>query len=901
MTKAQPDLDAALEFLFKRMVTTPIHLAAIHPDGGNPSGKLFLHQRPDGTRMSPKEFDEQIKSWIADRNGPEGLNVYLTLNTVRRSFKGNKPAESDITEVRTLQVDLDPRSVPDGWQGTPTAWVDAERARILVSLTTELPPGVPGPPTLVIDSGGGYWGLWLLRLSILIEKPEDIDRVKTCGQHLIELYRAHLGVKDLADGVANIDRLCRLPGSLNYPSKRKREQKGRTTRLASLVEDACSGQRYGLTQFAPPEGFKKPKVGKRMGVQQGPQGNRRIDSLEELPTTVTDFAKVVIAQGCDPDEPGRFGGTPSMFGLLCGSLWNGDRSAAVFYVACELVRSRVDDDTICSLFLDKGWGISAHVLDQSNPEACAHRQIERARDAVGDDIRRPVIYSNPGRLAEIVAEGSRALLEAKVPIYQRGAELVYPVRLDRSESEDGVRRDRGATVIHPISSAWLTVALARAAQWRKRGGADPAEDKPTDPQEKHAKAILSQVGNWMFPVLRGIVTAPTLRADGSLLQVPGYDPASRLIFEPGGVKFPPIPEHPTREDAVAALRKLDPLFAGFPFVDENARAVAYSAILSGLVGQVLPAIPLHAFDAPTAGTGKSLLAETVGAIVLGHKPSAMNQGKEPAEDEKRLSTALRAGDRIIWIDNVEKVITGDTLCSILTQEFVLLRILCRSEQVSLPCNVLVMATGNNLQIGGDVTRRSVVCRLDSKDERPDQRQFDFNPREVAAERRIELVVAGLTALRAYVVAGRPMRLSTVGSFERWSEWVRETLVWCGYGDPDATRTAVLADDPKKAELVEVLETWFTAWGHDEVTVKQARQSQELEAALIDAIGRPPLGSKSVGWWLKRHMDRLVGGLVLRRRGTSSGSARWCVESLDGRPSERGQQVERDARDAAVLG
>ena len=71
-------------------------------------------------------------------------------------------------------------------------------------------------------------------------------------------------------------------------------------------------------------------------------------------------------------------------------------------------------------------------------------------------------------------------------------------------------------------------------------------------------------------MLRGVTTAPTLRAEGSILQTPGYDVASGLIFDPCGVVFPDVPEEPTQEEALAAIAKFDPLFAEFPFVDEHA-------------------------------------------------------------------------------------------------------------------------------------------------------------------------------------------------------------------------------------------------------------------------------------------------------------------------------------------
>lgn len=76
--------------------------------------------------------------------------------------------------------------------------------------------------------------------------------------------------------------------------------------------------------------------------------------------------------------------------------------------------------------------------------------------------------------------------------------------------------------------------------------------------------------------------------------------------------------------------------------------------------------PLFAFDAPSAGTGKTKLAELIAIIVLGRKPPAMAQGKTPEEDEKRIATALRSAEAFILMDNCESALAGDLLCSILT-------------------------------------------------------------------------------------------------------------------------------------------------------------------------------------------------------------------------------------------
>src|SRR5205823_847083 len=80
-----------------------------------------------------------------------------------------------------------------------------------------------------------------------------------------------------------------------------------------------------------------------------------------------------------------------------------------------------------------------------------------------------------------------------------------------------------------------------------------------------ADRYLARDGGWRVPPLLGVVTAPTLCADGTVLDKPGYDPASGLFFEPLGVAFPSIPDRPTKDQALAALAQLKALVATFPF------------------------------------------------------------------------------------------------------------------------------------------------------------------------------------------------------------------------------------------------------------------------------------------------------------------------------------------------
>src|SRR5207244_2913010 len=120
---------------------------------------------------------------------------------------------------------------------------------------------------------------------------------------------------------------------------------------------------------------------------------------------------------------------------------------------------------------------------------------------------------------------------------------------------------------------------------------------------------LAARGSWRFPQLMGVIEAPTMKPDGGLLDKPGYDAGSGIVFLPSG-EFPPIPSSPTWEDASAAAARLLEPFADFPFLDSEARAAAVAAVLSLVARHAIDGcVPLFAVRSPAPGTGKGLLAD----------------------------------------------------------------------------------------------------------------------------------------------------------------------------------------------------------------------------------------------------------------------------------------------------
>jgi hypothetical protein len=132
---------------------------------------------------------------------------------------------------------------------------------------------------------------------------------------------------------------------------------------------------------------------------------------------------------------------------------------------------------------------------------------------------------------------------------------------------------------------------------------------------------------------------------------------------------------------------------------------------------------------------------------------------------------LREGSTVVVIDNVNYRLDSGDLCKALTETTHGDRILGQSQTLNLPVRCVWIATGNNIQLGGDMPRRCYWIRMDAKCSKPFQRIGFKHKRlkEYVLKHRGELLAALLTLARAWFVAGRPEpNITPLGSFEDWS-------------------------------------------------------------------------------------------------------------------------------------
>ncbi len=506
-----------------------------------------------------------------------------------------------------------------------------------------------------------------------------------------------------------------------------------------------------------------------------------------------------------------------------------------------------------------------------------------------------IVVIDPAKPSDTVAAAEKILIKNSKNhnVYQRSGKLV---RVSKPGTDKSLfKRSEDVCVIREIDQAFLTLFLNQVAQYMQYS-AQKKEYRPVACKEHIARFLLSKQ-EWDLPYLHGIINAPTLRNDGSILDEPGYDLKSGLLFFSDHYEYEKIPENPTKEDAQKAAEALLVILQEFPFENEISRSVALAAILTALIRRSIATAPLFGFTAPKMGSGKTLLADIVSLIATGRPNSILSQSENETEEKKRLLGILMEGDPIVCYDNIERPFGGPTLCAILTQGEYKDRKLGGNETRTVPTHTTFLVTGNNLAFIGDTSTRTLLCKLDPQVERPEERTFEIeNLRTFIIEHRSKLVKAAITILRAYEIAGRPaLNIRQFGRFEEWSNRVRSAIVWLGFDDPCESRKEIEDADPVRIILSSLFHFWYALLENRAVKVKEIismvkSDSHEHDPDVVEQLrdtlmefaanNKGEIDARKFSGRLRTYKNRIEKGYRLEQMGTSQGTTLWSVKKVD---------------------
>lgn len=708
-------------------------------------------------------------------------------------------------------------------------------------------PALPLAPSIIVQSHHGPHLYW--RVTEGVSSDECRATVKAIANHLKCDPKVH-----------NPDRVLRVPGFFHLkipdsPFPVRLVKADRTLYTIELIHLAFPpiAKREKEDQKNKSKSNEKPKE-EQSGSDNRPENKIPLDDRIAQATAYVDHVP-------GAKEPGRHNEMFKVASILARGFELPDNAALPIF---ENYASRCEPPVPlceCPSFLDQARRYGTEPL--------------------GGRVREPLPTIEVTTNEKAVADRAVAALAKAGGLFHRGNRLVHIVTEGRPKS--AILRPEGTPHISPVHVNHLRERISAAARFVKRipnKKTTEAEPDPTILVPIHIptwcpNAIHARESWPELPYLQGVVATPILREDGSIFDQPGYDSESGMFFAPQG-SFPSIPKTPTEAEARGALNQLREVFEDFPFAQIIHEAANLAAVLTPFVRSAMngPA-PLFNYDANIRGAGKTLGSDAVGIIATGRPLARMAQAPNDEEEEKRLAGIAMEGDAIVLIDNITRPLGSGALDAILTSTRWKPRILGKTGNPEFEVKTTFLATSNNVQIIGDLARRTLHIRICSPTDHPEDRD-DFHHSPLlpwVTKNHARLAVAALTVLRAYFVAGRPMKhISPWGSYEEWSQWVREPIVWLMGVDPMETREELETHaDTEKVALTALVDGWNRIFGISRGhTVKELlealRRDFKLEPGFREAICNlcpPKLGDslpevRALGNKFKMFRERPIG-------------------------------------------
>jgi hypothetical protein len=478
----------------------------------------------------------------------------------------------------------------------------------------------------------------------------------------------------------------------------------------------------------------------------------------------------------------------------------------------------------------------------------------------------PVIKADTGDLALLCKLCFDAIAKAR----EGGAPVAYrwggvPSRIERG--------DDGRLRVQVLTLDRARNLLATVAGWEKSGKKDTVvvARVPMDA----ARQVLA-APDPPLKILRRLSEHPYMAPDGTIVTEPGFRDGVYLADRLPGVEVPDAPS-PAQ---VAAARNLitGDLLGDFPFTGDAERATAVALLVLPFVRDLIDGpTPLHVLDAPTPGTGKTLLVDALVLPSTGRPATVTTISPNEEETRKKLTSKLIAAPSHIVLDNVKHRLEGGALEGLLTAGYWSDRVLGLSRDVVLSVRCVMVATGNNMQVSGETARRTLSCRLDAGVEHPEERTGFRHPNLLAWERdnRTEIVAAALTLARAWHLAGRPYSGPTHGRFENWAHVVGGILEVAELpGFLTNRRTFSARADEQGTRWRQFVEEW---WERHRGEPVETRDLVGFGDDLLD-LGADDK-SRSLGNLLRDGHDRVVGNLRVEKAGRSGGYTRWKLREV----------------------
>ena len=493
---------------------------------------------------------------------------------------------------------------------------------------------------------------------------------------------------------------------------------------------------------------------------------------------------------------------------------------------------------------DRG-GASGQVGGDERPKCLLVGDLERRTEtvlkALADHNEPPVVFVNEGRLCHVMRDP-----------------------------------DEASKIRH--LSHWLEVREHLGRRFAFEVASDEGPTRAPAAPGDVCKNVVSRPPNlYPLPTLATIVRVPGFAADGTPLVSDGYAPAASAWVDLGGLQLPELPVRPSGGDVAAARELIGELIHDFPFASDGGASRA-NAIAMAVTMFARPLIsgptPLFFVSAPTQGTGKTKLVQTLTVVATGRSPNEMTPKRDDDKTDNAILAVLRQHPAVVLLDILptRPMLDSPSLARVLTSCSYEGRELGHTRSLCLPNRAVWAATGNNPNMTTELTDRCVVVRMVPDRERPRDRPASDFLHELpawAVDNRGRLATAFMVLVANWLAQGRPRGSARVGSFEEWSHVVSGILEAAGIEGLLANREAIFDEIDDEAPLWRPFcEAWWERFGDGDVTAgklcEMAGEFVMLERVLGDKS--PASRRKRMANGLKANNERTFGRFrILRGR------------------------------------
>jgi hypothetical protein len=595
----------------------------------------------------------------------------------------------------------------------------------------------------------------------------------------------------------------------------------------------------------------------------------------------------------------------------CDTLgWDGPGwDNTTFEVACRLIRlansrwsgysrEQAYDDLLRCAPSDDGFGVAAHKAKWASADAAVGgaalkdpNDPRRDFDIVPITDTDPRVWTldvtNQGETLDVVyrivgQEGSPL-----AGLFRRGQDMVYTPRVGEFgyQHPDGKNED-GPVQVRRMDATSFAAYIDKRYTVNKRS-ASGVFSRTLFPLEVARRAAGSPELMESLRDMTSVSHTPFVRVDGSVCVTPGYDTESRTLYLPDrGLVVPD--EH----GGLAFLE--EEILGGFPWETPHHKANYLGALLTPLLRRLCPhPYPLFAFTAPQPGSGKTLLTDVLRMLHGGVFRAEMV--RDAAELRKQITSIMDTTSApVVTFDNMTGTLKSPILEALLTQKTWHDRLLGISQDREWPNDRLWTITGNNLQMGGDLKRRTVWVSIDPGVPHPERRKGFKHDRLVdwVVDNRGAVLGALLGMIEDWVDAGRPViPLARTDSYGEWQQTVGSILAHAGvagtFNHEESEKKTGLEDEDEWGTFLGAVRREFDGepWLVKDVFAKVEFgdiEPEELPGDVVLKLGRDPIAAgRSLGSWVRNRSGRWTDdGWAVRPAGEVKKTKLWRVVTVD---------------------